>query len=320
MTNEIEQENLKKAKLLWDVNGAPEFIRHVQNTVYKISISNQSAILRLTSSNHRNIVELKSELEWTLFLSDNGCNVARPIKSVNGNLVETILSGDSEYFSSAFSFAEGRPIESPGVLCPATLVAWGKALGKIHSLSARYNPTYQRDSYSSIKKYRLDPLSHSESNNMISNKINIIANWIKSLPKDKSNYGMIHGDNVNFHIHKNELTFFDFDDCTYHWFSFDIANGLYSLLFIIQNEGINFSLTFNQCVDLFLQGYLKENHMDQIWVDRIPCFVKYRTALICQWLKTSETAPYWVLDIEIEWRNKLEQWIEENLSGELNLV
>jgi Ser/Thr protein kinase RdoA (MazF antagonist) len=131
---------------------------------------------------------------------------------------------------------------------------------------------------------------------------------------------MIHGDSVNFHIHENKLTFFDLDDCTYLWFSFDIANGLYSLLFSIQNEGINSSLKFDQCVDLFLQDYLKETHMDQIWVDRIPCFIKYRTALLCQWLKTPETAPPWVLDIDIEWRNKLEQWVEDNLSGALNLV
>jgi amicoumacin kinase len=320
MTNNIEQENLKKAKLLWNIDSTPKFIRHLQNTVYKISIADQSAILRLTSTNHRNILELKAELEWTLFLSDNGCNVARPIKSVKGNFVETILSGDSECFSSVFSFAEGKPIEDPGILCPATLVAWGKELGKIHNLSACYNPTCQRDSYSSIKKYRLNPLSHSKSDNNISNNIHTITEWIKSLPKDESNYGIIHGDSINFHIHENELTFFDFDDCTYHWFSFDIANGLYSLLFIIQNQGIEFSLTFDQCVNLFLQGYLRENPMDQIWVDRIPCFVKYRTALLCQWLKTPETAPYWVLDLEVEWRNKLEQWVEENLAGELNLV
>ena len=320
MADIIEQEKLKKAKMLWGVNGSPKLIRTLQNTVYKISISDKPAILRLTSSNHRNILQLKQELEWTLFLSDNGCNVARPIKSVNGHLVETILSGDSECFSSVFSFAVGRPIEDVGVLCPATLVSWGKALGKIHNLSARYDPKDQRDSYYLIKKYRLDSSSHSEVSNGISDIINRLDKWIDGLPKDKSNYGMIHGDSVNFHIHENEVTFFDFDDCTYHWFSFDIANGLYSLLFIIQNEGLDFALTFDECIDLFLQGYRKENDIDQIWVDRIPCFVKYRTALLCQWLKTPETAPSWVLEMGIEWRNKLELWVEDNLAGELNLV
>ena len=320
MVDRIEQEKLKKVKRLWGVNGSPKFIRHFQNTVYEISISDKLAILRLTSSNHRNISQLKQELEWILFLSDNGCSVARPIESVNGNLVETILSGESECFSSVFSFAVGKPIEDAGVLCPATLISWGKELGKMHNLSARYDPKYQRGSYDSIKKYRLDALSHSTVNNGISDIINTFNKWIDGLPKDKSNYGMIHGDSVNFHIHEKEVTFFDFDDCTYHWFSFDIANGLYSLLFIIQNEGLDFSLTFNECVDLFLQGYRKENDIDQVWMDRIPCFVKYRTALLCQWLKTPETAPGWVLDIEIEWKNKLGQWVEANLAGELNLV
>ena len=71
MTNIIEQEKLKKAKILWGLNGSPKFIRNLQNTVYKISISDKSAILRLTSSNHRNILELKQELEWTLFFYVN---------------------------------------------------------------------------------------------------------------------------------------------------------------------------------------------------------------------------------------------------------
>jgi amicoumacin kinase len=320
MNDIIEQNKLREAKLLWGFDGSPEFIRHLQNTVYKISISDQRAILRLTNSSHRNILELKSELEFVLFLSDNGCKVARPISSVNGNFVETIPSGDAECFSSVFSFAKGRPIEAPGVLCPDTLVAWGRGMGRIHNLSARYNPISQRKEHYFIRKYNLDSLSHMGSNDGISNTINKIDKWIKTLPKDESSYGLIHGDSVNFHIREKELTFFDFDDCTYHWFSFDIANGLYSLLFIIQNEGIDFSLTFEQCVDLFLQGYFKEKHLDQVWVDRIPCFIKYRTALLCQWLKTPETAPYWVLDMKPEWRLKLEQWVAENLSGELNLV
>ncbi|MBT6207059.1 MAG: hypothetical protein HOI53_03455 [Francisellaceae bacterium] len=79
-------------------------------------------------------------------------------------------------------------------------------------------------------------------------------------------------------------------------------------------------MTFDECVDLFLQGYRKEKDIEQVWVNRIPCFVKYRTALLCQWLKTPEIAPAWVLNMDIEWRNKLEQWAEKNLAGELNLV
>jgi len=65
MSDEIEQETLKTVKLLWNVNSTPEFIRNLQNTVYKISIFDQPAILRLTRTNHRNILALKSELEWT---------------------------------------------------------------------------------------------------------------------------------------------------------------------------------------------------------------------------------------------------------------
>jgi len=320
MANIIQQHTLEKAKMHWEVKGTPKLLRTLQNTVYQISIADEPAVLRLTNSNHRNILQLKQELEWTLFLANNGCNAARPLASTKGNLVETIAADDSEYFSSVFSFAVGKPIEETGVLCPATLIAWGKEMGKMHRLSAHYHPQYQRDSYDLIKKYKLDFASHSEATNATSSIITRIDKWINGLPKDKTNYGMIHGDSVNFHIHENKVTFFDFDDCTYHWFCFDIANGLYSLRFIIQNENIDCGLTFTDCINLFIQGYRKEKEIDQIWVDRIPCFIKYRTALLYQWLKTPETAPRWVLDIEAEWRNKLELWINENLTSELNLI
>lgn len=319
-TIEQEREILENAKLLWGIKDSPELIRNLQNAVYKISISGKSAILRLTNSDHRNTSELHQELEWASFLSNNGCNVAYPIESINGRLVEKIQFNNCVWFSAVFSFAVGRPIEEPDVLCPKTLFAWGRELGKVHNLAMRYEPSYVRDSYQSLEKYRLNASSHVTAPGGVSETIERINKWINSLPKEKSNYGMIHGDCVNFHAHEDEITFFDFDDCTYHWFAFDIANGLYSLLFIIQNEGINFALTFKECVEIFVQGYRTEKDIEKIWVDRIPCFVNYRTALLCQWLKTPETAPLWVLDMDQEWRAKLEEWIKEHLDFEMNLV
>ena len=100
MVGSIEQEVLEKSKLLWGVEGNPEFIRHVQNSVYKISLSGKPAILRLTNAVHRNANELQQELEWASFLSDNGCNVAHPILSVNGFTVEKIESEDTVFFHS----------------------------------------------------------------------------------------------------------------------------------------------------------------------------------------------------------------------------
>ena len=318
MVRSIEQDILQKTKSLWDIQGNPEFIRHVQNSVYKISLSGKPAILRLTNADHRNANEIQQELEWASFLSSNGCNVAHPIFSVNGNFVEKIELEESVWFSSIFSFAMGKSIDE--ALCPKTLYEWGRELGKVHYLAMHYKPNYVRNDYKSINKYFLDPTSYISSSRRLSETIDKINKWLTSLPKDKTNYGMIHGDSINFHIYEETVTFFDLDDCTYHWFAFDIANGLYSLLFIIQNEGINFSFTFDECVEIFIKGYRTEKDIDDVWVDRIPSFVNYRTALLSQWLETPENAPQWVSEMSEQWREKLELWIDENLSSELNVV
>ena len=322
MASEIEpkKEKLDTARLPWSAASNPEFIRNLQNTVYSLLISGEPAILRLTNPAHRDSMQLHQELEWVLFLSDNGCNVARPIESANGRLVEKVQYGNDDWLGSVFSFAFGRPIEEPGVLSSKTLFAWGRELAKIHNSAMSYEPQNVRGSHQSLDKYRLDVSSHITANGGVLSTIARLNRWIDSLPKGSSEYGMIHGDSVNFHIHDGRVTFFDFDDCAYHWFAFDIANGLYSLSFIIQNEDIDFELSFEECVGLFVQGYRTVKTIEQVWVDRIPCFVNYRTALLSQWLKTPEVAPRWVLDIEDEWRNKLEIWIEKCLDSELELV
>ncbi len=129
---------------------------------------------------------------------------------------------------------------------------------------------------------------------------------------------MIHGDASNVHVQSNQVTFFDFDDCTYHWYAYDIAAGLYSLMFDIETSQLE--TDFEECMKQFLKGYREEKDLDSIWNERIPGFILYRTALLYQWLSTPENGPLWVTRIDDKWKAFLFEWAESKLSGNLNLV
>ena len=63
--------------------------------------------------------------------------------------------------------------------------------------------------------------------------------WLDSLPKDDDCYGLIHADihQGNFFVDENDnITIFDFDDCHYHWFAYDLAVPLFGLAISLRDN------------------------------------------------------------------------------------
>ena len=56
-----------------------------------------------------------------------------------------------------------------------------------------------------------------------------LMDWLHKLPKDDQSFGLIHGDfgATNYRYKDNRLCVFDFDDCCYHWFAYDLAITIY---------------------------------------------------------------------------------------------
>ena len=65
-------------------------------------------ILRITHSTHRNIEQIKGELDWINYLAENNAPVCQAYPSTNGNFVEKIKQNSSSYLLVAiFQKAEG---------------------------------------------------------------------------------------------------------------------------------------------------------------------------------------------------------------------
>ena len=121
-------------------------------------------------------------------------------------------------------------------------------------------------------------------------KYNELVEKIKNYPEDSDAFGLIHGDlhhgNFHYDFEKKKMTAFDFDDCNYFYYAFDIAVPFASLEFSNQEKRLNLNL--DDALNDFFDGYHKEYELGQFWIDEIQTFKKYRYASLYFWCKGRE--------------------------------
>ena len=193
-------------------------------------------VLRISSTGDRNEKDYLAETEFVHYLAKGGAPVADVIPSVNGKLVETIEDDGAEVFISLFEYAKGMLLcdngyrYREGAPLEEYFYNTGKTLGKIHELSKGFVSTagHRRPNY--FDKYnieyinRLIPDTYSD----LKNAIAVRLEKFYDLPTNNQDYGLVHFDysDGNYHIDmtNGNITVFDFDNCMYCWYMFDLAN------------------------------------------------------------------------------------------------
>ncbi|PIS10768.1 MAG: hypothetical protein COT73_07585 [Bdellovibrio sp. CG10_big_fil_rev_8_21_14_0_10_47_8] len=272
----------------WPIEGEVRFHRRVANFVYMTSLNGEEVVLRLTEPSHRKLPEIESELHWMSYLQSHGMKVAGPIRSSDGSLVVEI-SGETNYYAAIFQKAHGSSLADNKVLNNQTIMTWGQYLGKMHRLTKDYIPPatiQRRQNWDVDESLTMALRSLDRQDDLPYRRLNELMEWMKSLPRDKDCYGLIHCDlhRGNFFIKNDEMTAFDFDDACYQWFSYDIVPPVNSINRNL-SEG-NHSSEKEKALQSFLKGYCRENQLEQVWIDRISIFDKYRAALLYHWAKT----------------------------------
>ena len=112
-------------------------------------------------------------------------------------------------------------------------------------------------------------------------EIKALTDLFKNLPGDKDSYGLVHADihGGNFFVEEYHINLFDFDDSCYHWYVYDLAVIIYSVLTTIKDiqERNLFALEFSRNL---LEGYYSENNLDRKWLKYIPDIFRLRDLLI----------------------------------------
>jgi Ser/Thr protein kinase RdoA (MazF antagonist) len=258
------------------------------NAVYQFPQGKKHAILRIGVEDCPPDQTL-GMLEWVRFLSDEGAPVVAPVLSTKGQLLENLEFEGKRYTLTAFERAVGTLAENipPTEWSDDLFHSIGKAVGKFHRISRRYQPS----SHTLTRPMLFDAYEILEATNLLANssdpareKLASLISELKLLPTDPPDFGLIHDDLhfANFLIQPDgQVAIIDFDDCAYGWFAIDVAMALFDVLVLYNptNEADKqrFALRF---MSSYLSGYHLENDLPIFWQSQIPHFLKLKELCI----------------------------------------
>ncbi|WP_026584754.1 phosphotransferase enzyme family protein [Bacillus sp. J33] len=255
-----------------------------ENYVYEVYKNETSYILRVTHSSHRKKKELLAEVDWVNFLNTKGISVPKVYQSDFGKIVEMSAAEDgSIFYASLFSKVPGKPVRVTAPEFNKRLFkAWGRAIGHMHAATKTYTPAnaiaprmlWEDEELLQVEKYV------PETDKLVIKNTQALLLQLKSLPKTKDNFGLIHTDvhSGNFCYDGSEIHIYDFDDCCYHWFASDIAIPLYySLLYRFKENNVGKRDAFGKrFLDSFIEGYQERNTLPDDLEMQLPLFLRLR--------------------------------------------
>jgi Ser/Thr protein kinase RdoA (MazF antagonist) len=259
-----------------------------QNLVYEYNCQEQPLILRISYRAERPIEQVEAELHFVCYLADGGVRVARPVHSRAGNLIEPLTAEGLTFL--AVSFVKGRGMRVPdngyryreGVPIEEYFRNWGQVLGHMHALSQEYVPprlAVKRPAWLDMDRALNVEQRVPERLWKVRAKLTKLLAQVRSLPRDRGTYGLIHGDfndgNFTVDYDNGDITVFDFDDACYFWFMYELAcaweGGLGRTMFNGLSERQAFMSHYFETV---LEGYRRTNSLSESALDQLPLFLK----------------------------------------------
>jgi Ser/Thr protein kinase RdoA (MazF antagonist) len=289
---------LEKAKAFYDLENF-EFEQvgghdGGRNLVYVCKQNGEKKyVLRVSALGDRTMEDYEAETEFVHYLAEHGAPVADVIPSKKGKLVECLVSksgvrnmANAECFVSLFAYAKGVLLSENGYHyregAPITELFYnmGKAIGAIHRRSKQYQPTHKRQQY--FDKYNMEyigkviPDAYAELKAAIADRLE----KFKALPMDPESYGLVHFDfsDGNYHVDLSDgaITTFDFDNCIYCWYVFDLAHlwthGVGWCMWIEDGEE-RLKYMKEKYFAVVLEGYRSETNLPESLLEKLTLFI-----------------------------------------------
>lgn len=225
------------------------------NAVYPFCQNGAVCFLRLAPVTEKREGNVLGEMEFIQYLVESGYPACRPIPTKKGEVCLRLDTRWGPFYATVFYKVDGVPIEDTG-MSGAVMSAYGKALGKLHRLSAAYNPKTKKWTHDEVLAWIASVLSEYNAPDHVVAELFSLKDELDKLPRTQDNYGLVHydfePDNVFYDRKKGICSVIDFDDGMYHWFALDIAQVLDAL------EDSLCGHALQAAVDSFLQGYQEE--------------------------------------------------------------
>jgi len=265
------------------------FISESTNQVYCFEKDGKTYALRFSNRSAEDIHDINAEMDWLYYLAQNNVSVGLPLKLENGGLTVLAKDNGEDYILTAFEFVPGTYWDKndPNKWNEKIFYNWGKTMGNIHRLTKSYKPANENDIRGTFEESWMSDVPEDDAIKNIPGIKKVIDELIaemKTLPKDKDSYGLIHNDMhpYNFYVDGDYINVFDFDDSLYGWFALDIGIALYQGLWWGRknDEGKDFT---NSIIENFLKGYLSANPLSDFWLGKIPLFMRFRQICKFTW-------------------------------------
>ncbi len=260
-----------------------------QNIVYEYKRNGSPLILRISYRPDRIADQIRAELHFINYLAEWGVRVSRPIPSRDDNLLEIVEAGESPFHLVSFERGIGMRVPDNGYKYRSDAPIeeyfqnWGGALGRMHRLTKDYEPVSQpqtRPDWFELHVPSFDSaFQFSDRLPLVYARIQSLLDELRSLPRGGDCHGLIHADfndgNFTVDYSNGDITVFDFDDCCYFWFVYELAcaweAGIGRTMFAGLAERRSF---MDHYFDQVMQGYNRENSLDEQWLKRLPLFLK----------------------------------------------
>ncbi len=259
------------------------------NLVYEYKRNGQLLILRISFRSDRTVEQIQAELHFVNYLAEHGVRVSRPVPSQHGKLLETVQVSGIPLHIASFTKGQGMRVPDngyryrPDAPIEEYFQNWGRVLGQMHALTKDYQPIngqVRRPAWPEVDRSRLaieervpDRLP------VVRERIKSLVKEILALPQDRDSYGLIHGDfndgNFTVDYTNGDITVFDFDDCCYFWFIYELASAWEGGIGRVMFRGLKERQAFmDHYMEQVMAGYERENTLPVEWLTRLPLFVR----------------------------------------------
>ncbi len=299
--------NINSLKKYWLIEDIPVLHRNVANLVYFANVGGIDAVIRLTPVSQRTDVEIQAELEWMNELHETKLQTAEIIFSTEAKLFHTLNINNLNFHVVVFKKIDGSRIDE-NKISETDLTQWAYSLAFMHknSLARPIDPRRKDWSNDSILHKSLSALDRSSKE--ASEKFLNIIELLKNTPRDQ-HYGLVHGDlhAGSFFKTNTGLTIFDFDDCCYHWFLYDLT---IPILSIYKSSDIHENLDYKkQKIRFFLKKYFDNFQQISNFKQDFTKFIQFRLLLVHYWLLAIRTER----ELTQEMANHFQEAIEDDL-------
>jgi Ser/Thr protein kinase RdoA (MazF antagonist) len=270
------------------------FLGGMDGSAYAFERDSQGYVLKvapLPADRLEHLPRMAEKYDFVTYLAENGVRVARPVRSVNGNWVERVDVTEGSYLASAAVRALGHHMNgrNPAEASTPLFQKWGQVTGQMHALAKGYKTWRHEADGSRPQTCIMDWKEEYDSFYQACKDIRIREKWrdvgsqLEKLPQARDCFGLIHNDlhMQNFLIDDGEITVIDFDVCSYHWFATDIAIPLFFADWTGAPKTEPARRTFlTGFLRDFMAGYNQANSLDEVWLKRLPLFLKHHQILL----------------------------------------